>query len=105
MNTKTINTDSGKFKKSLTSIKKVLSKEFLWALIIMAMCIPIALIVQYIISKDAHILNAQLTEDIEEVSKSITNKQPSFRVLYALSFIGIYFSRMVIAAIKTQFAG
>ncbi|OEJ98596.1 hypothetical protein A8C32_05195 [Flavivirga aquatica] len=103
MDLKSIKEESGKIKKIYAAVKKAVSKEFLWILFIMAISIPIALTASYIISADVHIVNAKIAHDIEEVSEIITNKQPLFRVLYGMSVVGIYFSRMVTAAIKTQF--
>ncbi|WP_303315353.1 hypothetical protein Q4Q34_15455 [Flavivirga abyssicola] len=102
MNVKSIKEDSGKIKKMLAAIKKAVSKEFLWILFIMAISIPLALVVSYIISSDAHIISETVSQEIEEVSEIITNQQPLFRVVYGICALGIYFSRMVMTAIKTQ---
>jgi len=102
MNVKSIKEESGKIKKIFATIKKVISKEFLWGLFVLIVSIPVALIMEYIISVDAHILSTKISQEIEEVSGIITTKRPMFRVLYGISVVGIYFSRMVVVAVKTQ---
>ncbi|TPN86220.1 hypothetical protein [Aquimarina algicola] len=94
---KKIKNEEGKFKKIWAAVKKVISKEFLWMLFVLLASIPIALILEYVIKKDAGAF-----AEIEEVSQIITKEHPTFTVLYGLCVLGIYFSRMVAAAIKTQ---
>lgn len=102
MDTQHLKKDAGILKKLMASIKKALAKEFLWILIILAISIPIALILQYIISLDAKLLQTELSKNIKAVATELYPKQPTFRLLYTLSVTGIYFSRLVTAAIKTQ---
>lgn len=102
MNEKSIKKESDKIKKIYAAVKKAISKEFLWLLFVTLVCIPISLTIAYIISVDAEIINKKLAEEIEGISEIITIDQPAFRVLYAICFLGIYFSRMVVSAIKTQ---
>ncbi|GAA3591227.1 hypothetical protein Q4Q39_15865 [Flavivirga amylovorans] len=102
MDVKSIKAESGTIKKMFTAVKKAVSKEFLWILFIMAISIPIALVISYIIRSEAEILSESVSQEIEEVSEIITSQQPLFRVVYGICALGIYFSRMVMTAIKTQ---
>lgn len=101
MDQKGIKKDFGKVEKIIKGVKKAISKEFLWILFSIIISIPIALIFSYLISSDAHLLNQEITQDIEEVTGIISPNQPLFRVLFGITLVGIYFSRMVAAAVKT----
>ncbi len=102
MDTKNAKKNAGALKKLVASIKKAVAKEFLSVLLIMAISIPLALALQYIISADAQLLEAERIKDLEEITAILTPNQPPFRVLYALCVAGIYFSRLVTGALKTQ---
>ena len=97
MDLKTIKSEEGKLKKIIGAIKKMLSKELLWALFVILMSIPIALILSYIISTDAHI-----SQEIDEVTEIIAKKYPTFTVIYGICVVGIYFSRIVAEAVRIQ---
>lgn len=102
MTEKELKKDSGKLKKLYATIKKAVAKEFLWILLVLGISIPLALILQYIISLDAKILNAKIAEDLQDLENIIAPNQPAFWVLYTITVAGIYFTRMVVGAIKTQ---
>ncbi|MEX6627283.1 hypothetical protein [Tenacibaculum salmonis] len=99
---KSVKEDYGKIKKVFASIKKAVSKEFLWLIFVTFTSIPLSLIISYIISVDAHIIDAKISKEIEAVSEIITKEHPVFRVVYGICFVGMYFTRTVVAAIKTQ---
>ncbi|CAM1345264.1 hypothetical protein [Tenacibaculum amylolyticum] len=102
MDQKEAKQDFGKVEKIAKTIKKAISKEFLWVLFSVIVSIPLAMICSYIISSDAHIINEQVSKDIEEVAGIITTEEhPLFRVIFGITMLGIYFSRMVATAIKT----
>lgn len=101
MDQKEAKQDFGKIEKIIKAVKKAVSKEFLWILFSIIISIPLALICSYLISSDAHLLNEQLSKDIEDVTGIITEQHPLFRVLFGITVVGVYFSRMVAAAIKT----
>lgn len=92
---KKVKAEAGKLKALLAALKKLWSKELLWSLLVLLICIPIALIISYIIGHYA-------SEDIKEIFKIIAGEYPRFTVLYVMSIVGIYFLRIVITAIKTQ---
>ncbi|MDO5968955.1 hypothetical protein Q4Q35_03970 [Flavivirga aquimarina] len=95
IDTKKMKAEAGKLKKILEAVKKALSKELLWVLFIVLLGIPVTLIVAYLISLTSIDLSGVfsiITEDL----------YPSFVVLYIACVIGIYFSRIVALAIKTQ---
>ncbi len=94
---KTIKKEEGKLKKILAIVKKVLSKEFLWALFVFLLSIPIALICAYLIDIYA-------SKEVKEIFELITGYAPTFTVTYIICVVGIYFSRAVKVAIETQVA-
>ena len=102
MTEKELKQDSGKLKKLYATIKKAVAKEFLWMLLVLGISIPLALILQYIISKDAKILSAELAKDLNDLENILAPEQPAFWVLYTITVAGIYFTRLVAGAIKTQ---
>lgn len=102
LNTKSLQQDTGKFKKILKMVQKTVSKEFLWILFVVILSIPLALIVSYIISTDAKWINAQVAKDFEEVAQIISTQHPRFTVVFGLCAAGIYFARMVTAAVKNM---
>ena len=93
--------DFGKAKKIIKVVKKAISKELLWLLFVLIISIPIALIIAYVVSSEAEILNKQLSRDLEDISEIITHQRPAFTLIYTICVVGIYFSRMVVNAIKT----
>ncbi len=93
--TKKLKADAGKLKKILAAVKKALSKELLWSLFVALLAVPVTFILAYLIDISAI--------DLTEVFDIITgNRYPPFVVLYIISVLGIYFSRIVATAIKTQ---
>ena len=102
MNEKAVKQDFGKAQKIVKAVKKIASKELLWLLFVLLISIPTALVISYVISSDAHILNEEVYRDIEEVSEIITHEQPLFRVVFGICVVGLYFSRMVVSAIKNS---
>ncbi len=103
--------EAGKLKKIAAALQKIISKEFLWMLFVLMISIPIALIGMYIIhfctdivGEGTTIVPQEVAAEFEEVASIISKKHPTFMVLYGITVLGIYFSRMVIAAIKTQLA-
>lgn len=102
MTEKSIKKESDKIKKIYAVVKKAISKEFLWILLTLLISIPLSLVFSYLVSVEAEILEKQLASELKEISEIITLDQPMFRVVFGICFLGIYFSRMVVAAIKTQ---
>ncbi len=100
MEEKAVKQDIGKAKKILKVVKKALSKEFLWLLFVVIISIPIALTISYLITSDIHVVNKEVSHEIQEVSKIITEEDSLFRVVYGICVMGLYFSRMVVAAVK-----
>lgn len=97
INEKKIKAEEGKLKKIFSAIKKALSKELLWVLLIALISIPFALICSYI-------LNRSGWECELEIFEILAGEKPTFLVMYVICAIGIYFSRIVATAIKTQLA-
>jgi len=95
MNEKKIKAEEGKLKKIIAAVKKVLSKELLWGLFIAIVSIPIALIISYGI-------HTYGSKEVLEIFKIIAGSQPTFMVIYIICIIGIYVSRIIATAIKTQ---
>jgi len=83
--------------KVVASIQKAISKEFLWVVLAVVLSVPLAFIVNYLI-------NVFANEEIKTIIMSETKSKSTFSGSYLLSFAGIYFSRMVVTAIKTQLA-
>ncbi len=94
--TKKVMAEAGKLKKIIAIVKKTLSKELLWVLVILLISIPATLIMSYLLWS--------VSIDLSEVFSIITDGHyPSFVILYIICAIGIYFSRIVASAIKVQF--
>ncbi|WP_075342976.1 hypothetical protein [Tenacibaculum agarivorans] len=98
---KAVKDDFGKVKKVVKIIKKIMAKELLWLLFVLIISIPISLILAYVVSSEAQILNQQLSKDIEDVSEIITFRRPAFTLIFSICVVGMYFSRTVVNAIKT----
>ena len=86
----------GKFKKIVGVIKKLLSKELLWFLIIALISSVLSLVLSYVIATYG-------SKDLKEVLRIIAGERPTYTAVFVLCSIGIYFSRMVFAAIETHF--
>lgn len=84
----------GKLKKLLAAIKKLLSKEFLWVLLILLIGLPMALIMTYTI--ETYGSNETLT-----VLQTLLEGNPLYIGCYVTCLGGIYFTRIVVGAIKT----
>ncbi len=91
---KDIKEEEGKLKKLLKAIKKIIAGEFLWLLFIAIISIPIALAIRYLFLKYA-------TEAMIETIVYILEGNSILVGSYALSVVGIYFSRAIVGAIKT----
>ena len=85
----------GKLKKFFASIKKLFAKEFLWLLFILLLGLPLAIITYYLTETYA---STKVWDNI----KKITGDNQVFIGFYMLSLIGIYFTRIVVGAIKTM---
>lgn len=92
---KKLKAEEGKFKKILTTVKKVVSKELLWFLLVAIVSIPIALIVSYVI-------HTYGSDEIIEIFAIVAGDKPTFMVIYISCAIGIYISRIIANAVKTQ---
>jgi hypothetical protein len=86
--------DEGKLMKLFKVIKKLFAKEFLWILLILLLALPIALIITYV-------LEAYGPEVFLITINKLLEGKPIFIVAYGVSIAGIYFSRIVLGAIKT----
>lgn len=84
----------GKLKKLFASIKKLISKEFLWVLVVLLLGLPLALILTYLFETHA-------SEEMLVMTKKILEGNPLFIGAYMICLGGIYFTRMVVGAIKT----
>lgn len=91
---KDIKEEEGTFKKLLKAIKKIVAGEFLWILFIAILSIPIALVIHYLGFKYATGKMIQTICDILDGNSLLLGS-------YALSVAGIYFSRIIIGAVKT----
>lgn len=80
--------------KFLKVVKKFISKEFLWVLFIFILALPLALIIVYGIEK-------YTSKIVQESIIELLDGNPLFIGSYVFSIGGIYFSRMVVGAIKT----
>ncbi len=95
INEKKLKAEEGKLKKIIAAIKKALSKELLWGLCIAIVSIPMALVVSYVIYTYA-------SQEVLEVFQIIAGDEPTFVTIYIICVIGIYISRIIATAIKTQ---
>lgn len=84
----------GKLKKLLAAVKKFFSKEFLWVLLILLMGLPLALIMTYV-------LETYASEEVLSALTTLLEDSPLYIGCYVTSLGGIYFTRMVVGAIKT----
>ena len=90
----TLTKEEGKLKKVFAEIKKFFAKEFLWVLFVLLLALPISLIITYVMET---YLSEAIKTDIDDLLDGI----PPGVVAYAISLAGIYFTRAVVAAIKT----
>lgn len=81
------------FSKIMAALKKFFAKQFLWALFVALVSIPLALIANFLISHYA--------PELLPTIASITGNGSSLVGIYILCLVGLYFSRMVANAIKT----
>ncbi|HWZ21720.1 MAG TPA: hypothetical protein VNW06_03655 [Cytophagaceae bacterium] len=92
---KSLAAKEGTFVKALAAIQKLIAKEFLWILFAILLSIPLAFIINYGIE-------LYVNDVLKNIIKEETGCSGTFLGSYLISFAGIYFSRMVEAAIKTQ---
>ncbi|WP_394749666.1 hypothetical protein [Spongiimicrobium salis] len=95
MNEKELKESAGKFKKLLETLKKIASKELLWLLLVVLISVVLALICSYVIAQ-------YKLYNIQEVIQIIAGDTASFKTLFILCVIGVYFSRIVAMAVKTH---
>jgi len=91
----TLTKGEGKMKKLFASIKKLFAKEFLWMLFILLLGLPLALIASYLTETYA---SAKILTEIDK----LLGEYSLFDGFYLLSLVGIYFTRVVVGAIKTM---
>ena len=85
--------EGGKLMKFLTMVKKFISKEFLWVLYVLLLALPLGYVLMQLFFKLPTDIRSQIIEWLNTV--------PLYILTYALAIIGVYFTRMVIGAIKT----
>lgn len=88
--------EEGKLKKLLKAVKKAMSKEFLWILIILIAGLPVAVIISGIVTKydpSFTMLKADLG--------NVVAGYPDFMLAYLIGIAGIYFSRTTAGAVST----
>lgn len=90
-----IKADAGKLEKGIAAIGKVLSKELLWILFVVVASIPVAFIGLYWVEHYA-------PETLREVFELLAGDYPPYLVALLMSGMGIYVSRFVAVALKTQ---
>jgi len=86
--------DEGKLKKLLKAIKKLLAGEFLWALFIVVVSLPLALALEHVIAEYA-------TGESIAAFCELIGGYSLFMGAYGISIAGLYFTRTIVGAIKT----
>lgn len=81
--------------KMLEALKKTIIQEFLWILLLSAVSVPVTFIVVAFIRKRPELLSK---------IQLVIGEDHLFTKTYILIFAGLYFSRIVVAAIRTQAA-
>ncbi len=89
-----LETEEGKWTKLYAAIKKIIAKEFLWALVSIILALPLAAVTVYL-------LNNYGSKELYTVITGFLEEQEFYTAAYVVNLAGIYFSRMVIGAIKT----
>lgn len=85
--------EKGKITKFFKSLKKFISKEFLWILIALVLGLPLAFLFFHL----STFLPAEIIKEID----TFLDTTPRFVAAYAFSLVGIYFTRSVIGSIET----
>ncbi|MEM8998637.1 MAG: hypothetical protein AAGB24_00105 [Bacteroidota bacterium] len=89
-----LETEESKITKLYAAIKKVVAKEFLWAILSLILAMPLAAVSVYL-------FNTYGSEELKTTITKLLNGQEIYTIAYVVNLAGIYFSRMVIGAITT----
>lgn len=85
--------------KTVTSVQKLLAKEMLFLFIILILAIPTAFVLAYLLA----FFNEESTKEVFENIVGSTNEsggKGSFIVLYVISVIGLYFTKLIIQSVR-----
>ena len=85
--------EAGNLEKLLAAAKAFFAKEFLWVLLLALLGLLLALIATYV-------LTAYATPQQQAVADRLLKGKPRFVGAYVLSLVGLYFTRMVVAALR-----
>lgn len=88
----------GKLKKLFKAVKKLFAKEFLWVLFIALLALPLALILNYVLTT---YVSATIVTKLENMLKEILGDDTTFTGAYGVSVAGIYFTRTIIGSMKS----
>lgn len=86
--------EEGKLKKMMKALKKIFAKEFLWVLLVLLISVPFAVIIEHLLC-----LIDEISITVEALEDALGGYS-LFMGVYVTIVVGIYFSRMVVGAIK-----
>lgn len=90
---KALAAEDSKLMKIVKAIKKAVAKEFVWIVLIVILAFPLA----YMLEKDLEQRAPAFLSALQNAFKGTG----TFMILYVICAAGLYFSRMVMGAIRT----